>query len=46
MNKKNNQLHKKAQRIVYKDYISSFENLLKRNKFVTIHHRNIQSLAI
>ena len=43
VNKKN---YKKTLRIVYKDYISSFEDILKRDKSVTIHHRNIQSLAI
>ena len=46
VNKKINQLHESALGIAYKDYISSFEDLLKRNKSVTIHHRNIQSLAI
>ena len=46
VNKKINHLHERALRIVYKDYISSFEDLLKRDKSVTIHHRNIQSLAI
>ena len=45
VNKKINQLHERALRIVYKD-ISSFEDLLKRDKSVTIHHSNIQSLAI
>ena len=40
VNKKINQLHESALRIVYKDYISSFEDLLKRDKSVTIHHRN------
>ena len=46
VNKKINHLHERALRIAYKDYISSFEDLLKRGKSVTIHHRNIQSLAI
>ena len=46
VNKKINHLHERALRIVYKDYISSFEDLLKRDKSVTIHHRNNQSLAI
>ena len=46
VNKKINHLHEKALRIVYKDYISSFEGLLKRDKSVTIHHMNIQSLDI
>ena len=46
VNKKINHLHERALRIVYKDYTSSFEDLLKRDNSVTIHHRNIQSLAI
>ena len=46
VNKKNNRLHERDLRIVYKDCISSFEDLLKRYKSATIHHRNIQSLAI
>ena len=46
VNKKINQLDQRILHIVYKDYISSFENLLKRDKSVTIHHRNIQSMAI
>ena len=45
MNKKLNHIHERALRIVYKDYISSFD-LLKRDKSVTIYHRKIQSLAI
>ena len=31
---------------MYKDNISSFEELLKKGKFSCIHHRNIQSLII
>ena len=46
VNKKNNQLHERALKIVDKDYTISFEDLLKRDNFVTIHNRNIQSLAI
>ena len=46
MNKKINHLHERALRIVYKDSISSFEDLLKRDKSVIIHQRNIQSLTI
>ena len=45
VNKKINHLHERALRIVYKDYISSFQDLLKRDKSVTIHHSNVQSLA-
>ena len=33
-------------RIVYKDYKSSFAELLSVDKSLTIHHRNIQKLAI
>ena len=46
MNEKINHLHERALRIVCKNCTSSFENLLKRDNSVTIHHRNIQSLAI
>ena len=35
----------KGVRIVYKDNVSSFEELLKKDKSFNIHHRNIQSLA-
>ena len=45
-NKKNNHLHERALRLVYNDYISSFEDLLERDKSVTIHHRTVQSLVI
>ena len=37
VNKKNNHVRERALRIVYKDYISPFEDLLKRDKSVTIH---------
>ena len=33
-------------RIVYNDYITSFEDLLKKDNSFKIHHKNIQSLAI
>ena len=41
-----NSLHERALRIVYKDDISSFDELLSKDKSFRIHHRNIQSLAI
>ena len=36
----------RALRIVYNDNVSSFKDLLQRDQSVTIHHRNIQFLAI
>ena len=45
VNKKINNLYERALRIIFEEYNSHFEDLLKRNKSVTIHHRNIQSLA-
>ena len=36
----------RALRIVYNDNVFSFKDLLQRDQSVTIHHRNIQFLAI
>ena len=44
-NSKINHIHERSLRIVYKDNISSIEELLKKGKSFCIHHRNIQSLA-
>ena len=44
VNDKINKLHESALRIVYND--TSFEELLVKDKTFTIHHQNIQSLAI
>ena len=46
VNNKINHLHEPSLQIVYKDNISSFEDLLKKDRSFTIHQRNIQSLAI
>ena len=46
VNKKINNLYERALRIIFEEYNSHFEDLLKRNKSVTIHHRNIRSLAV
>ena len=44
--RKINQIHERSQRIVYRDYNSSFKNLLKKDNSVCIHHRNIQGLPV
>lgn len=46
LNAKINHLHHRALRIVYRDYNSSFEDLLKVDGSCSIHHRNIKFLAI
>ena len=42
LNNKINKLHERALRLVYDDRQSKFEELLNRDKPVTIHHRNLQ----
>ena len=46
LNRKINHLHERSLRIVYKDSISSFHELLQKDHSFTIHLRNIQSLPI
>ena len=46
LNNRINDLHYRALRIVYKDDIMSFNELLKKDGSVTIHYRNIQKLGI
>ena len=41
-----NHLHERALRIVYKDNESTFEDLLKKDNSVSIHHKNIRLLGI
>ena len=41
-----NKIHERALRITYNDYVSSFETLLEKDGSLSIHQRNIQSLAI
>ena len=41
-----NNIHERSLRIVYKDTISSFALLLEKSGSVSIHHRNLQALAI
>ena len=46
MNRKINHIHERALRLVYNDYTVSFEELLRNDKSISIHHRNIHSVAI
>ena len=46
LNSKINRLQERSLRIIYDDDKSSFEELLKKDGSVTIHHRNIQALAV
>ena len=46
MNRKINHALERALRSVYRDYNSTFEELLIQDKSVCIHHRNIHQVAI
>ena len=46
LNNEINHIHERALHIVCHDYSSSFEDLLNKDKSVTIHQRNLQQLAI
>ena len=46
LNKKINRIHETASRTVYSDYNSSFNELLDKDGFFTIHQRNVQSLVL
>ena len=46
LNNRINKLHERALRLVYKDSRLTFEGLLEKDDSVTIHHRNLQKLAI
>ena len=46
MNNKIIRIHERALRLVYSDHVSSFDELLKKDRSFSIHHTNIQSLAI
>ena len=41
-----NKIHERSLRIVYRDNISSFNLLLERSSSVSIHHKNLQFLAV
>ena len=46
LNKRINKIHERGLRMVYEDYTSSFDELLKTDGSVTVHHRNIQLVAV
>ena len=46
LNNRTNKLHERALRLVYKNSTLTFEELLEMDNSFTIHHRNIQKLAI
>ena len=46
LNNRINRTHERALRIAYKDSSSSFLELLRKDDAVTIHHRNLQLLAV
>ena len=46
LNNRINRLHHRALRLIYRDELLSFSELLKKDGSVTIHHRNIQKLGI
>ena len=46
MTSKIKRIHERVLRLVYSDHVSFFDELLKKDLSFSIHHRNIQSLAI
>ena len=46
LNNRMNKLHERALRLTYKEPHLTFEELLIKDKSFTIHHRNLQQLAI
>ena len=46
LGKKINELPERALKIIYGDKTSSFNELLRKDNFVSIHHKNLQALAI
>ena len=45
-NNKINHLHEKCLCLIYNDKKSSFEDLLGKDGFVSLHHRNLRTFAI
>ena len=45
-NNKINRLHERCLRLIYNDKKSSFKDLLEKDGSVSIHHRNLRTLAV
>ena len=45
LNNKINKIHERSPRLVYSDKTSTFQELLDKNKSVSVHYKNIQVLA-
>ena len=45
-NNKIKHLHERCLRLIYSDKKPSYENLLEKDNSVSMHHKNIQVLAI
>ena len=45
-NNKINRLHERCFRLIYNDKKSSFEDLLEKDGSVSIHHKNLRTLAL
>ena len=45
MNRKMNYIHERSLRITYNNYTSTFQELLKMDKSITFHQRNIHTIA-
>ena len=46
LNNRINRLHERALRLVYKNSNLTFEELLRKDNSYSIHHRNLQKLAV
>ena len=46
LNHRINRLHERALQITYSDYVSSFEEILLKDKSTTIHQKNLRVVAV
>ena len=46
LNSRINNIHKRALRLVYQDYVSTFDDLLANDNSFKIHQKNLQKLGI